>query len=89
MAHLFNCKENQGTVVLIDRGLPADKGILAKLQWRPWIKVGRSQKGTTVSPAHRQFVSDYAHAPEASIAIIPAGVNLQLFKSGQKKARLS
>ena len=31
-------KKIRAPVILIDRGPPADKGILAKLQWRPWIK---------------------------------------------------
>ena len=78
-------KKIKSPVILIDRGPPADKGILAKLQWRPWIKSwGSSIRGTTVSPAHKQFVSDYAHAPKASIAIIPAGVDLDLFEHGAK-----
>ena len=79
-------KKIKAPVILIDRGPPADKGILAKLQWRPWIKAWeKSSKGTTVSTAHRQFVSDYAHAPKTSIAIIPAGVNLELFKNREKE----
>ena len=78
-------KKIKSPVILIDRGPPADKGILAKLQWRPWIKSwGNSVRGTTVSPAHKQFVEDYAYAPKASIAIIPAGVDLDLFKHGAK-----
>ena len=78
-------KKIKTPVILIDRGPPADKGILAKLQWRPWIKAWeKSTKGTTVSSAHKQFVSDYAYAPNASIGIIPAGVDLELFKQEEK-----
>ena len=75
--------------ILIDRGPPADKGILAKLQWRPWIKAwSKSSKGTTVSMAHKKFVSDYADAPKASIAVIPAGVDLELFQHRGKSGPL-
>ena len=72
-------------VVLIDRGPPADNGILAKLQWRPWRKAwSKANKGTTVSSAHRQFVTDKTKFTGESIQVIPAGVDLDLFQAGKK-----
>ena len=72
-------------VVLIDRGPPADNGILAMLQWRPWrIAWSKADKGTTVSSAHRQFVTDKTKFTGKSIQVIPAGVDLDLFQPGKK-----
>ena len=72
-------------VVLIDRGPPADNGILAMLQWRPWRKAwSKADKGTTVSSAHRQFVTDKTKFTGKSIQVIPAGVDLDLFQPGKK-----
>ena len=73
-------------VVLIDRGPPADSGILSKLQWRPWSKAwSKASKGTTVSPAHRQFVMARTECMAEPIQILPAGVDLELFQSSQKE----
>ena len=72
-------------VVLIDRGPPADNGILAKLQWHPWRKAwSKANKGTTVSPAHSRFVMEETKSAEKSIEVIPAGVDLELFQAGKK-----
>ena len=72
-------------VVLIDRGPPADNGILAMLQWRPWRKAwSKANKGTTVSAAHSQFVMDETKSTKKTIQVIPAGVNLELFQAGKK-----
>ena len=72
-------------VVLIDRGPPADNGILAMLQWRPWRKAwSKANKGTTVSPAHSRFVIEATKSAEKTIQVIPAGVNLELFQAGKK-----
>ena len=72
-------------VVLIDRGPPADNGILAKLQWRPWRKAWmKASKGTTVSSAHSRFVLEQTKLPEKSIEVIPAGVDVELFQAGKK-----
>ena len=71
--------------ILVDRGPPADSGILAILQWRPWHKAwSNAIRGTVVSPAHRKFVADNTQTPKASIEVIPAGVDLDLFQSRQK-----
>ena len=73
-------------VVLIDRGPPADSGVLAMLQWRPWRKAwSKANKGTTVSSAHRQFVTDKTKFAGKSIQVIPAGVDLELFQPGKKE----
>ena len=72
-------------VVLIDRGPPADNGILAMLQWRPWRKAwSKANKGTTVSPAHSRFVMEATKSAEKTVQVIPAGVNLELFQAGKK-----
>ena len=72
-------------VVLIDRGPPADNGILAMLQWRPWRKAwSKANKGTTVSSAHRQFVTNKTKFAGKSIQVIAAGVDLDLFQAGKK-----
>ena len=72
-------------VVLIDRGPPADNGILAMLQWRPWRKAwSKANKGTTVSAAHSRFVMEEIKSGEKAIQVIPAGVDLELFQSGNK-----
>jgi len=73
-------------VVLIDRGPPADNGILAKLQWRPWRKAwSKANKGTTVSSAHRQFVIERTKSTNESIQVIPAGVDFELFQPSPKE----
>ena len=78
-------KKVKPQVVLIDRGPPADNGILAMLQWRPWRKAwSKANKGTTVSSAHRKFVTDKTKFAGKSIQVIPAGVDLELFQPGKK-----
>ena len=72
-------------VVLIDRGPPADNGILSMLQWRPWRKAwSKADKGTTVSAAHSRFVIEETKSVGMSIQVIPAGVDLDLFQPGKK-----
>ena len=72
--------------VLIDRSPPANTGLLAMLQWRPWRKAwSKANKGTTVSSAHRQFVTDKTKFTGESIQVIPAGVDLDLFQAGKKE----
>ena len=71
--------------MLMDRSPPADRGILAKLQWPNWNKAwAKAIRGAVVSEAHRQFVVDYTQTPRASIGVIPAGVDLELFQHGEK-----
>ena len=76
-------------VVLIDRGPPADNGILAMLQWRPWRKAwSKANKGTTVSGAHSQFVTNKTKFTGKSIQVIPAGVDLELFQPSLKEGQI-
>jgi glycosyltransferase involved in cell wall biosynthesis len=72
-------------VILMDRSPPADRGILAKLQWHRWKKSwGKAVRGTTVSTAHRKFVMDATGMPSASIRILQAGVDIEKFFQGEK-----
>ena len=71
--------------ILIDRSPPADSGILAKLQWRPWSKAwSKANKGIAVSSAHSKFVTEITKFNGKSIQVIPAGVDLDLFQPGNK-----
>ena len=79
-------KQIKQPVVLIDRGPPADSGILAKLQWRPWRKAWKNvSRGTTVSNAHKEFVLMQNRVAKPSIGVIPAGVNLESFTPSKKE----
>ena len=62
---IFSIAEKiQAPVILIDRSPPADKGILAKLQWRFWSKAWmKAIRGATVSSAHRRFVAQETQTP--------------------------
>ena len=72
-------------VILMDRSPPADKGIFSKLQWPKWNKAwAQAIRGAVVSDAHREFVADFTQTPKASIGVIPAGVDLDLFQHGEK-----
>lgn len=77
----------ESPVILMDRSPPADRGILAKLQWIPWLKAwSKAKRGTVVSQAHREFVTQQSSTktPKAAIGVIPAGVDLELFQYGEK-----
>ena len=76
-------------MIVMDRSPPADPGILAKLQWRVWKNTwSNAIRGTTVSQAHREFVVEHTGMPSASIGVLPAGVDLELFQSGSKNDTL-
>lgn len=75
----------ESPVILMDRSPPADSGILSKFQWPKWTKGwSKAVRGTVVSNAHREFVADQTQTPKASIGVIPAGVNLELFQIGER-----
>jgi glycosyltransferase involved in cell wall biosynthesis len=77
----------ESPVILMDRSPPANRGILAKLQWIPWLKAwSKAIRGTVVSQAHREFVTQQSstRTPKAAIGVIPAGVDLELFQYGEK-----
>ncbi len=72
--------------ILIDRSPPANSGILAKLQWRYWKKAWcKAEKGTVVSHKHRDFVLRMIEKDHQKTEIVPAGVDLELFKNGTKE----
>ena len=72
-------------VILMDRSPPANRGVLASLQWRFWKKSWRSAvKGTVVSQKHLDFVIDKISKDDSSIKILPAGVDLDLFRPLEK-----
>lgn len=81
--------------VLMDRSPPADRGILAKLQWPVWkkawslVKSRQAHSGCVVSPSHGQFVHSRVGVPETNMIEIPAGVDVSLFKPGTYKGILS
>jgi len=66
---------------LVDRGPPADSGLLAKLQWRYWKQAWRmSKRGMAVSQEHKKYIKQINHI-SAEIDILRAGVNSSKFKS--------
>ena len=73
--------------MLMDRSPPADAGLFGWLQWRSWRKawsIARKQDvlGFVVSPAHKRFVDlEIGHK---KTSILPAGVDLNLFKPMKK-----
>ena len=72
-------------LVLMDRGPPADRGLLSMLQMRVWKRGWKSVKwGCVVSEQHKKFVNSLIPKKSRTIAVLPAGVNTQLF---QKSAR--
>ncbi|MBL6882694.1 MAG: glycosyltransferase family 4 protein [Candidatus Poseidoniaceae archaeon] len=76
--------------VLIDRSPPADRGLLPLFQWPSWkrswklVKKGDSSCGCVVSEAHRNFVINKTGARSESIVTLPAGVDLELFQTGNR-----
>jgi len=67
--------------ILIDRSPPADKGLLARLQWRHWkaawsaVTLGQIRAGCVVSTAHSDLVTSSLGVSQESIDILPAGVS--------------
>ena len=65
---------------LIDRSPPADRGILAKIQWKDWknawklVKRGLFSSGFVVSNAHLRFVIQSSNIPATNISVLEAGV---------------
>lgn len=72
-------------VILIDRSPPADRGLLANLQWLSWKKAWKyAKKGTVVSKAHEEFVDRALKVHSKTMKIIPAGVDLDLFQPADR-----
>lgn len=73
--------------ILMDRSPPADTGLLGWLQWRSWRKAwsiakDRDVLGFVVSPAHKRFVD--LKIGHKKTSILPAGVDVNLFKPTKK-----
>lgn len=70
-------------VFLMDRSPPADRGILAKLQWNVWknawkgVKNGVFKSGFVVSNSHLRFVTRTLNVSATDITVLHAGVNPQ------------
>lgn len=70
---------------LIDRGPPADKGILSRFQWKSWSRGWRlADKGCVVSKAHKKFVENRVPKQDRPITILEAGVDTKLFGIGER-----
>ena len=73
--------------MLMDRSPPADTGLLGWLQWRSWRKAWsiaceQDVLGFVVSPAHKRFVD--LKIGHKKTSILPAGVDMNLFKPMKK-----
>lgn len=84
------CKKRMIPWMIVDRSPPANKGLLAILQWPSWKKswkqVRNSERGhgCVVSKMHQQFVQRKIGVSKSSTTILQAGVNLERFHSKQK-----
>jgi len=81
--------------IIIDRGPPADKGILSFLQWPSWkrswkyVRINSSSHGCVVSEKHRNFVHKKTGVSLSSITVLPAGVDLDRFKTNDGFQKLT
>ena len=81
------CKDTKSRFVLMDRSPPADVGILGRLQWREWNKAwtqvakGNILYGMVTSRMHADFVHRRHGVSLSKMPVVPAGVDLDLFKS--------
>lgn len=81
--------------VLMDRSPPADRGLLARLQWPVWKRAWRFVKnrnasaGCVVSKPHLEFVHSQIGVNKNIIAVIPAGVDLSLFNPKKRNEILT
>jgi len=76
--------------ILMDRSPPADRGILAKLQWPVWkkawnlVKNRQAHSGCIVSLPHGEFIHSRVGVVKSQMVEIPAGVDVSLFQPGVK-----
>ena len=81
--------------LLMDRSPPANSGLLALFQWPVWKKSwrlvlrGKAHNGFTVSSAHSKFVCNQLGIKLNKITALEAGVDLQLFSTGQKSKQFT
>jgi glycosyltransferase involved in cell wall biosynthesis len=82
-------KKTNKKIILIDRGPPAYRGLLARMQWPYWKKAwNKARQGTTVSSAHKQFVMENTNTTATKIEVIQAGVDCELFHPQEKDTTL-
>ena len=80
--------------ILMDRSPPADGNMLSRLQWYFWkrswnmVKKRPDGVGCVVSNSHKEFIINKLSIEEKKLIPIPAGVDLELFKVGDKKPSL-
>jgi len=78
--------QHQLPMTLIDRSPPADRSILASLQWRLWkrawrnVKKSRIHHGFVVSPAHGELIESKIGLLPTHYSILGAGVDVKLFQ---------
>ncbi|MDE0954606.1 MAG: glycosyltransferase, partial [Candidatus Poseidoniales archaeon] len=83
-------QRNKVPWLLMDRSPPANSGLLALFQWPIWKKSwrlvlrGKAHNGFTVSSAHSKFVSNQLGIKLNKITALEAGVDLELFSTGEK-----
>jgi len=88
-------KEKAIPWILMDRSPPADTGILGRLQWPMWKKAWKlvrdknAHSGCVVSSAHVDFVHSRTGTLLENMVILPAGVDVSLFKPGIKNEILT
>lgn len=81
--------------VLMDRSPPADKGILARLQWPVWKKAWKLVKnkvafaGCAVSHAHMELIHSKVGVSMDDMVSIPAGVDVSVFHCAKRNDDLT
>ena len=81
--------------LLMDRSPPANSGLLALFQWPIWKKSwrlvlrGKAHNGFTVSSTHSKFVCNQMGIELNKVTALEAGVDLELFSTGQKSKQFT
>lgn len=81
--------------MLMDRSPPADKGLIAWLQWPKWKRAWRmvqrnpSTVGCVVSKAHRNFVINKTGSNLNQMIVLNAGADMKLFTPTEKNPKLT
>lgn len=76
--------------MLMDRSPPADRGLIAWLQWPKWKRAWRMVQrnpltvGCVVSEGHRNFVIDKVGSNLSQIIVLNAGADMKLFTPDRK-----
>ncbi len=80
--------------ILMDRSPPADRNFLSLLQWFFWRRSWKMVKkrpnglGCVVSNSHKEFIVNKLGIKSEKVLPIPAGVDLEMFKPGEKQNSL-